>query len=238
MTKTIAVVSGKGGTSKSSIVIELTLALAHHNQKVAVLDADPQETVVRFRTRRDTARCIPSLEVFVPDWNASLPDNVDAMAADVELDFVVIDTGPAGLDTMTEAIQASDLAVVPTGATVAELEQVGVALSAAARCRKPALIVLTRLGDTDLAAAGLAHLEASGKRISNGAMMVRESYPEAHAAGRAAYEVDAKAREDIEAILADVLACLSAKPTVVRRQAAPQSPTEARPKGKWKRQSS
>ena len=74
----IAFVHSKGGTGKSTLVCNLTLFLAHHeNKRVAILDIDPQE----------------SSEAFAIHINHP---NIAIWDSDASYDYVLVDT-PGGI---------------------------------------------------------------------------------------------------------------------------------------------
>ena len=53
--RTIAVVSMKGGSGKTTVAAHVAAAAAHQGRRVALLDTDPQQSASRWGDRRDAA---------------------------------------------------------------------------------------------------------------------------------------------------------------------------------------
>ncbi len=112
----ISVVNGKGGVGKSTVAINLAGSLSRENGKVLLVDADPQGTASGWLKAREEqpAERVPrnGLRVTPEPWGASdLADKISAEAR--EMDFVVIDCGPANGKIERAALALSDFAIIP-----------------------------------------------------------------------------------------------------------------------------
>lgn len=102
--KTCAVVSLKGGCSKSTVAFGLATAWSAKNSVVAV-DLDPQGSLKEFYAEREDKK---NLEVL-----ALSRTHLEARLASVEgYDLMVLDTPPATSVAMLAAIRAADVVIL------------------------------------------------------------------------------------------------------------------------------
>lgn len=116
---TISLVNQKGGSGKSTLAECLAVAALLDGKASVILDIDPQGSAYKWSKRRE-AEDPPVLSVtpanYEDEWN-----RVRKAGAD----FVIFDT-PARLDESTaRAIELSDLIIIPSKATVKDIERVG-----------------------------------------------------------------------------------------------------------------
>jgi ATP-binding protein involved in chromosome partitioning len=162
----IAVGSGKGGVGKSTVSVNLAVALAHAGAKVGLLDADitgpnvPMMLGVQGQPKasennkitpleRHGVKCI-SIQFFVPEgqpivWRGPLVGGaIQQFLRDVdwgELDYLVVDLPPGTSDaqlTLAQSVPLSGAVLVTTPQEVA-LSDVGKALAMFKRLSVPIL---------------------------------------------------------------------------------------------------
>ncbi|RVQ67036.1 ParA family protein [Croceicoccus ponticola] len=105
---TIAIVSQKGGSGKTTLALHLATAGAYAGKKTVVVDTDPQATAAAWADWRGDF--LPEVITAPP---ARLARTVEKqIKAGVEL--VVIDTPPHADASAREAIKAADLVIVPS----------------------------------------------------------------------------------------------------------------------------
>ena len=126
--RTIALVSMKGGSDKTTLALHLASAAAEHGHNVAVLDLDPQQSAAKWGDRR--AAPVPVVLAAAPSRLGPELQRV----ADAGADMVLIDTPPrAGSDNAAlAAARTADLVVLPCRPAILDLETVA---STAARVR-------------------------------------------------------------------------------------------------------
>jgi len=102
--KKITVCNQKGGAGKTTLTMLLATSLAKAGQTVGIIDLDPQETST--------------------DWINNLPEpepNLSLVEDGEEYDVIFYDTPPALGDTLAEALQDSNIAVIVSSPSPADL---------------------------------------------------------------------------------------------------------------------
>ena len=113
---TISLVSQKGGTGKSTVLVGLAVEAARRTYDVAVIDIDPQASAAKWKDRREAEN--PAV---VSAQASRLKQTLDA-ARSGEVDFAFIDTAGRLDDAALAAMRASDLVLIPTRASMVEIE--------------------------------------------------------------------------------------------------------------------
>jgi len=134
----VSILAQKGGVGKSMLARSLAVQGLMDGRKTALLDADPQGTVIAWGKRRK------------PDAPAVVPLGADSIAnllAELQgrgADMVVIDTPPHSQPIINLAATASSLALIVTGPYPEDLEQVGAVTGIIRTLGKQAAIVLNK----------------------------------------------------------------------------------------------
>lgn len=113
---TISLVSQKGGTGKSTILVGLAVAAARAGYDVAVIDVDPQATAANWKDRRASDN--PAV---VSAQASRLRQTLDA-ARENGVDYAFVDTAGRLDDSALNAVRLSDLVLTPTRPNIAEVE--------------------------------------------------------------------------------------------------------------------
>lgn len=138
--KIITVAQQKGGAGKTTIAINLAVALSKRGASVALLDTDPQGSMGRwFMMRRETGD--PGMEFSTASaWGVSY--EVDKLTK--THDFVLIDTPPKIDSDLKPAIRESDLVIVPVSASHMDVWATEGVLDLANREKARVMVVLNR----------------------------------------------------------------------------------------------
>lgn len=181
--KVLAVLAQKGGVGKSMLARSLAVQGLMDGLKTAVLDADPQGTIVAWSRRRKL-----SAPTVISLGSQTISEALRDLAAR-GADLVVIDTPPHSQPIISVAASAADAAILVTGPFPEDLEQVGAAAGIVQSLGKPAGIVLNKTPPKShaltLARAALATFQLP---ICPTALVQLLSHPYASAEGLSAQE--------------------------------------------------
>lgn len=134
---TIAIVSQKGGTGKTTLTIHLAAAAERKGEVALVIDADPQATASQWAAWRDEAP---------PEVIDSAPPRIAAKIAQAKeagATFIVIDTPPHADTTASKAMEAADLVLIPCRPSAFDLAAVRTTARLVQLLAKPAWVVFT-----------------------------------------------------------------------------------------------
>lgn len=202
----ITVAQQKGGSGKTTLTVNLAIAMRRRGLRVAVLDTDPQGSLGRwFMERLDRVGEDEGLEFSTSSaWGASY----ESEKLRRRFDVVLIDTPPKIESDLRPALRVADLVIVPVASSHVDLWATEGVLDLAAREKRPVLVVLnrtrpnTRLGAE--IAAGAAEL---GVAVAQSQLANRVAYAETLGRGGAVIDVArSPAQDEIAALTDEVLA--------------------------------
>ncbi len=113
MAKIISIVNSKGGVGKTSIAVNLSVALSLKKKKVNLIDADPQGSLSRWvSVRKQRNQGNEFLQLFDQPFPSDklhiyLPKHL------TDFDFIIIDCAPNDDDVMRSALAVCDVALIP-----------------------------------------------------------------------------------------------------------------------------
>jgi chromosome partitioning protein len=140
MALVITVAQQKGGAGKSTLAANLAVALAEGGARVALLDADPQQSLARWHGLRGTNARPLAFEA-PQGWRVEGALDRHRRSADV----VVIDTPPHAETEARLAIRAANLVLVPIQPSLPDLWASEATFKLAEAERRPHRIVLNRM---------------------------------------------------------------------------------------------
>ena len=204
--RVITVAQQKGGSGKTTVAVNLAVALRGRGQSVALLDTDPQGSMGRWYLERLERRGEDEALEFGTSsaWGASY----ESEKLKKRFDFVIIDTPPKIDSDLRPALRVADLVVVPVATSQVDLWATEGVLDLARRENCDTLIVLNRTRAhtrlTGEVAQGAADL---GAEVADAQLANRVAYAESLGQGQGAGELarNATARAEIEALLDEVL---------------------------------
>ncbi len=106
--KVITVFNQKGGVGKTTIAVNLSIALALDKYKILLIDSDKQQSSTDFhniRSANNDVTSFPVMALTTPTLHKDLPNLI--------FDYIVVDAG--GRDNMVSrsAVLASDVVIIP-----------------------------------------------------------------------------------------------------------------------------
>jgi chromosome partitioning protein len=199
--KTVAVISQKGGTGKTTLAIHLAAAASAAGFVALVVDTDPQATACTWHTWRGDA----DPDVIDCAAHTLLPKKLQQVAG-LGADMVVIDTPPHADIMAREACRAADLLLIPCRPRAFDLDAVRTTAELAAASRKPAYLIFM----AGPPRAPLVYQEAGqlveqfGLNVAPVMLPERAAFHHSVGAGKTAPEIEpqGKATDDIAALWA------------------------------------
>jgi len=136
-TKTIAIVSQKGGVGKTTLAIHLAAEAEQRGEVALIIDADPQASACEWSSWRDGAP---------PEVIDSAPARIAAkvdLARNQGASFITIDTPPHSDSTAAAAVEVSDLVLIPCRPSAFDLAAMSTSLRLVELLNREAWVVLT-----------------------------------------------------------------------------------------------
>ena len=207
--KTVAILSGKGGSGKSTIALHLAVAAERRGHSVAVLDVDPQASSATWADSRESET--PSVTSLQPSRIAKALET----AREAGASLAIIDTAPHSADAAMIAAEAADLVLVPCRPGILDLRAIGSTARIVKLAAKPAFVILnaTPPHAARLIEDARAAVATHGLDVAPAVIAQRAAVAHSLTVGQTAeeYEPGGKAAEEIAALFAWLLTVLAVK---------------------------
>jgi chromosome partitioning protein len=195
--KTIAFLSQKGGSGKTTLAVHTAVAAQESGERVVVVDTDMQKSAATWsEARHDAAPTVVTVAA------ASLPEVMTAARHDA-MTLCIIDTAPHAAPDAARVAVAADLVIIPCRPTAFDLAAVGAALEIVQAASARAIFVLSACPfRAPEIAETRAVLEGFGIPVAPVEITDRRAFARAVATGRAVTEFDSsgKAAEEIRSL--------------------------------------
>ena len=193
--KTIAIVSQKGGSGKTTLALHLAVASAHAGLNTALIDLDPQASAANWADRRTA-----ELPVVLSAHARRLPHEIRRVR-ETGGEMLYLDTAPHSDSAALEAARAADLVLIPCRPAILDLEAITNTLAFLHTTGKPIAVILNAVAprgqDAALAEEALAARQVEtcpvrlGRRIAFArALISGQTAQEFQPHGKAAREID------------------------------------------------
>lgn len=190
--RTLAILSSKGGTGKTTVALHLAAAAASSGRKVLVADLDPQRSACDWRRDRRSAK--PGVIETRPGCLF-----VAHQAASREgADLMILDTPPSAGEEVNQAMRLADLCLIVIRPSVLDLRAISRTVDEVKRLNRRALFVVNqapprrRGREPAIIDRTVETLRAYGLPIATAGLRSRVVFQSSLAAGLTAGEVDAK----------------------------------------------
>jgi chromosome partitioning protein len=143
LSKVITVAQQKGGTGKTTLVVQLALAfIKYHNLKVAIIDTDPQGSLGKwFMIRSDNGLSDTNLTFKTASlWGAQYESKILKQ----DHDIIFIDTPPKIESDARPAIEAANLVIIPVAPSHVDFWATEGIIEIAKKAKRKILIQINR----------------------------------------------------------------------------------------------
>jgi chromosome partitioning protein len=184
--KTVAILSQKGGSGKTTLALHLAVAAEKAGQLAAVIDIDPQASAAGWKDSR------PGETPVVVAMPASrLPQALQA-ARDGGADLALIDSAPHSGEVALAAAEAADLILIPCRAGILDLRAIGATARIAKLAGKPTYVVLNAMPNRapNVLADARDAVRVHGIEVAPFSLQQRAAYAHALTIGQTAQEYD------------------------------------------------
>ncbi len=197
---TIAILSQKGGTGKTTLTLHLAVAAELAGHAAAVIDLDPQASAAGWKDSR-----AGESPVVVPVPSSRLPQALDA-ASSAGAAVTFIDTAPHASEVALAAAEAADLVLIPCRPGILDLRAIGTTARAIKLAGKPAYVILNAMPPRALnvLADAKAAVAVHGLEVAPVTMQQRAAYAHSLTAGQTVqeYEPLGKAAHEVSQLFA------------------------------------
>ena len=143
LSKVITIAQQKGGTGKTTLAVNLTLAfIKYHNLKVAIIDTDPQGSLGKwFMIRSENKISNQNLTFKTASlWGAQYESKILKQ----DHDIVIIDTPPKIESDARPAIEAANLVLIPVAPSHVDFWATESIIEIAKKAKRKILIQINR----------------------------------------------------------------------------------------------
>lgn len=187
--QTFSMIAQKGGTGKTTLVINLAIAAAENGKKTLVIDLDPQSSACKWADRRKEV--YPTVMDAQPERLAKALE----VARQQGFDIVFVDTPAKSGDAGLSAARVSDLVLIPCRPQLLDIETIGSTKTILEIAKKaPAVVILNSVPPVGFrrreeAAAAIGQF---GLKVLEQSISQRAVFGDATAYGRTALEYESE----------------------------------------------
>jgi chromosome partitioning protein len=197
--RNISIVSGKGGVGKTTLASALAVRATRENKgraRVAMVDLDPQASLAAWWKRRGSSK---NPEIFANVDTAS--EAVERLMLTQAPDYCFIDTPPAFVATMQDAVASADLVIIPLRPSALDLIGSEDAVLMAKEAGVPYLCVINDADArwTKITREARGHLLTHEVSLAETIICHRQAYLAAMASGQTGPEIDKTKEKHTEA---------------------------------------
>jgi chromosome partitioning protein len=227
--RTLAILSQKGGTGKTTVAIHLAVAAHEKGRRTLIADLDPQRSATEWRRMREAES--PALI----EAKAGTLFVASHTAERTGVDLMVLDTRPAQDSDVAEAVRLADLCLLVLRPSFFDIKAIGRSLEMARAMGKPAMFVVNQAPpqrehrEPPAVLETVAALREMGAPLAPVGLRSRNIYQSAVAKGLTAQEMatDSTAAQEVNLLWAHIEQALW--PSADSRQTSKAAPLVRRP---------
>ena len=204
--QTIAVISQKGGSGKTTLALHLAVASAVSGQNTAIIDLDPQASAAKWSDRREA-----ELPVVLSAHASRLESETQRVAA-AGCETLFLDTAPHSDSTALAVAKAADLILIPCRPAILDMEAISNSLDLVRTTGNPVYVVMNAVApqgqEAQEAAEAIAGLDALVCPVK---LVSRVAFSRSLITGQTAQELesDSKAAQEVSQLHAFMCAHLN-----------------------------
>ncbi len=180
----VTIASSKGGVGKTTITLNLAEEAARSGARVALIDMDPQGSLGGwFELREEKGRL--SLHRPSPRLANDIP-----ILERAGYEWIFIDTPPALLSLIEQAIEVADLTIIPSRPGSFDLEAISPVVQLAREHGRDFVFLLTQAEERWSLTAGARDYLAEDGAVLDVVLTPRQVYPTSAALGKSAFECE------------------------------------------------
>lgn len=189
MGKIIAFANQKGGSGKTTVSVNLAVLWANSNYKVAVIDADAQQSLTYWLEARKKYYGDEPTGIDHYSFDArNLSEDLKAIKK--KYDFIIIDSPPSITFETVQIIKSSDVIYVPVQPSPLDLMATIPFLNLVKQERKKTIVILNRvMPRAKLTDSMIMRLRYAGARIARSKISGKIIYAETFAVGRGVVDI-------------------------------------------------
>jgi chromosome partitioning protein len=200
--KTLALVSQKGGSGKTTLAVHLAVCAIQKKKAVALIDIDQQGSAADWYAARDGDKDLAAIHATAEDLT-ELIKKAKAGGADL----VIIDTAPHSDKAAAIAAKLADLVLIPCRPSRFDMKAIGASFEIIRLTKTPAFIVMNGTQPIGQNAENAkAALKAQKLPVLEITISQRVAFSHAVLDGRSVheYEPEGKAAQEIDALFSFV----------------------------------
>ena len=197
--KTVAILSRKGGTGKTTIATNLAIAAEMAGHTTALIDLDPQSSAAKWADNRngDTPAVISTHSERLP--------KILKLASENGATLAILDTAPHTEASALDAARAAEMVVIPCKPALIDLQSIGSTIDVIRLAKVPARIVFNSVPSRgDLAKQAREAVSIYNVPCAPCELGHRIAFVHAYNAGLTAqeFEPSSKASSEVQALYA------------------------------------
>jgi chromosome partitioning protein len=182
-TRVVALAATKGGVGKTTLAAALSVRAAQDSRRVALIDADRQASLNMWWRARGEPASPALLEL------SCTAEGLELVIAE-GWEWVFVDTPPAIIDDIFQAVSIADFIVIPVRPSAVDLRAIDQIQEICRELGKPFAFVLNQVEQRSPLATSAAKALAADGDLIDAPISYRRAYIAAMTAGRSGPEVE------------------------------------------------